>query len=201
MNTPSSHPAPLPKAYRDDIRQAVEVMNRGGVILYPTDTIWGIGCDAANAAAVQRVYDIKHRADSKALIALVDTEAKLQFYVRDIPEVAWDLIEVADKPLTIIYDGARNLAPNLIAADGSVALRVTREAFSRELCQRMRRAIVSTSANISGQPSPQCFADISDELLGAVDYVCTSRREERTNPPASSILRLGAGSEITILRP
>ncbi len=201
MNTPSSHPAPLPKAYRDDIRQAVEVMNRGGVILYPTDTIWGIGCDAANAAAVQRVYDIKHRADSKALIALVDTEAKLQFYVRDIPEVAWDLIEVADKPLTIIYDGARNLAPNLIAADGSVALRVTREAFSRELCQRMRRAIVSTSANISGQPSPQCFADISDELLGAVDYVCTSRREEHTNPPASSILRLGAGSEITILRP
>lgn len=190
----------LPQNYRDDIRSAVEVMNRGGVILYPTDTIWGIGCDATNAEAVARVFQIKHRDDAKALISLVDSEAKLQFYVRDIPDVAWDLIELATRPLTIIYDGARNLAPNLLAADGSAALRLTNEPFSHELCFRMRRAVVSTSANVSGQPAPRQFADISPEILNAVDYVCTSRRDETTCPPASSIIKLGAGAEVQIIR-
>ncbi len=192
---------PLPQEMREDIRRAIEVMNRGGIILYPTDTIWGIGCDATNAEAVKRIYALKQREDSKALICLLDSEAKVQFYVREVPDVAWDLMELAERPLTVIFEGARNLAPNLLAEDGSVGLRITREPFSRELCQRMRRAVVSTSANVSGQPSPRCFADIPKEILEAVDYVCTSRREERQNPPASSVIRLGAGCEVQVLRP
>lgn len=188
------------REYRDDIRCAVEVMNQGGVILYPTDTIWGIGCDATNEEAVRRVFEIKQRNDAKALITLVDSEAKVQFYVSDVPEVAWDLIEVAERPLTIIYEGARNLAPNLLAEDGSAGIRVTREEFSRNLCMRMRRAIVSTSANISGEPSPQCFADISPEIIRAVDYVCTSRRNETHNPPASNIIKINVGGEFKIIR-
>lgn len=186
--------------YRDDIRQAVEVMNRGGVILYPTDTIWGIGCDATNEEAVRRVFEIKHRNDAKALITLVDSEPKIQFYVKDVPDVAWDLIELSEKPLTIIYDGARNLAPNLLAEDGSAGIRLTKEEFSRNLCMRMKRAIVSTSANISGEPSPKNFADISEEIKQAVDYICTSRRDEKQNPPASSIIKLGAGGEVKVIR-
>lgn len=195
---------PAPKGnlaeWRDDIRQAVEVMNRGGVILYPTDTIWGIGCDATSEEAVRKVYEIKRRSDAKALITLIDSEAKLQFYVPDVPDVAWDLIELSEKPLTIIYDHARNLAPNLLAEDGSAGLRLTREEFSRNLCMRMKRAIVSTSANVSGEPSPRSFSDISPDVLQAVDYVCTSRREESTNPPASSIIKLGAGGLIKVIR-
>ena len=188
------------REYRDDIRQAIEVMNKGGVILYPTDTIWGIGCDATNEAAVRRVFEIKKRTDAKALITLVDSEAKLEFYVNDIPEVAWDLIEVAERPLTIIFDHARNLAPNLLAEDGSAGIRITQEEFSKNLCMRMKRAIVSTSANISGEPSPKCFADISPEIIQAVDYVCTSRRNETHNPPASNIIKLGSGGEVKVIR-
>lgn len=188
------------REYRDDIRQAVEVMNKGGIILYPTDTIWGIGCDATNPEAVKRVYDIKRRNDAKALITLIDSEAKLEAYVTNVPEVAWQLIEVAEKPLTIIYDGARNLAPNLLAEDGSAGIRITREEFSKNLCMRMRRAIVSTSANISGEPSPKCFADISPDIINAVDYVCTSRRNEEKNSPASNIIKLGAGGEVKVIR-
>lgn len=191
---------PLPKAYKEDIREAVSVMRKGGVILYPTDTIWGLGCDATNEEAVKRIFEIKRREDSKALISLVDSEAKIQFYVREIPNVAWDLIEMSNKPLTIIYDGARNLAKNLIAQDGSVAIRLTQEPFSKELCMRMKCAVVSTSANISGMPSPHCFADISDEIKNAVDYICTSRQNEKSNPPASSIIKLGADSEVKIIR-
>ncbi len=192
---------PLPQEMREDIRRAVEVMNRGGIILYPTDTIWGLGCDATNAEAVKRIYALKRREDSKALICLLDSEAKVQFYVREVPDVAWDLMELSEKPITVIFEGARNLAPNLLAEDGSVGLRITREPFSRELCQRMRRAVVSTSANVSGEPSPHCFADIPKEIVDAEDYVCTSRREERQNPPASSIVRLGAGCEVQVIRP
>ena len=145
----------------NDIKQALDVLYKGGVILYPTDTIWGIGCDATNPEAVKRVYDIKRRMDSKAMLVLIDSPAKLNFYVKEVPPVAWDLMELTTKPLTIIYDGARNLAPNLIAEDGSVGIRVTGEEFSRQLCFRFRKAIVSTSANISGEPAPKCFADIS----------------------------------------
>lgn len=191
----------LTQEQREDIRKALDVMKQGGVILYPTDTIWGIGCDATNPEAVAKVFAIKQREDSKALISLVDSDAKIGFYVPEVPDVAWSLLECADRPLTIIYDNVRNLAPNLMAEDGSAAIRITQEEFSKELCMRMKRAVVSTSANISGQPAPRCFSDISPEILEAVDYVCTSRRDEKDNGIASSIIKLTASSEVTIIRP
>ena len=183
-----------------DIKNAVEVMKKGGVILYPTDTVWGIGCDATNAEAVAKVYTIKHRDDSKALICLVDSEGRLQRYVRDVPNVAWDIFELATKPTTIILDGAVNLAPNLIASDGSIAMRITQEPFSKELCYRFQKPIVSTSANISGEPAAQNYCDISEELLQAVDYVCFSRRQEHKPHTPSSIIKLTAKGEVTIIR-
>ena len=175
-------------------------MREGGVILYPTDTIWGIGCDATNEDAVRRVYEIKQRQDSKAMLVLVDSSVKVDFYVRDVPEVAWDLIDLADKPLTIIYSGARNLAANLLAEDGSVGIRVTNEDFSKRLCQQFRKAIVSTSANISGQPSPKNFSEISEEVKSAVDYIVGYRQEEMSNPKPSSIIKLDKGGVIKITR-
>ena len=175
-------------------------MREGGVILYPTDTIWGIGCDATNEDAVRRVYEIKQRQDSKAMLVLVDSSVKVDFYVRDVPEVAWDLIDMADKPLTIIYSGARNLAANLLAEDGSVGIRVTNEDFSKRLCQQFRKAIVSTSANISGQPSPKNFSEISEEVKSAVDYIVGYRQEEISNPKPSSIIKLDKGGVIKIIR-
>lgn len=184
----------------EDIKQACEVMERGGVILYPTDTIWGIGCDATNAAAVQRVYEIKQRADSKALIVLTDSEAKVEYYVTEVPETAWQLLDVAVKPLTLIYPGARNLAPNLLAEDGSIAIRITRESFSQQLCRRFKKAIVSTSANISGTPSPHNFAEISDEIKNAVDYIVEARRDESDESTPSSIIKLGDDGTIKIIR-
>ena len=175
-------------------------MREGGVILYPTDTIWGIGCDATNEDAVRRVYEIKQRQDSKAMLVLVDSSVKVDFYVRDVPEVVWDLIDLADKPLTIIYSGARNLAANLLAEDGSVGIRVTNEDFSKRLCQQFRKAIVSTSANISGQPSPKNFSEISEEVKSAVDYIVGYRQEEMSNPKPSSIIKLDKGGVIKIIR-
>lgn len=185
----------------EEIKKACQVLREGGVILYPTDTIWGIGCDATNPDAVKRVYDIKQRDDSKAMLVLVDSPVKVEFYVSEVPDVAWDLIELADKPLTIIYDGARNLAPNLPAEDGSIGIRVTHEAFSQRLCQQFRKAIVSTSANVSGAPSPRHFAEISETIRQAVDYVVDFRREETSAPAPSSILKLGRGGQVKILRP
>lgn len=191
----------MDKNWIEDIKKACQVMQDGGVILYPTDTIWGIGCDATNEEAVRRVYEIKHRADSKAMLVLVDSAVKVDFYVQDVPAVAWDLLDVADKPLTIIYSGARNLAPNLLAEDGSVGIRVTGEEFSKALCFRFRKAIVSTSANVSGQPSPRTFAEISDEIKNAVDYVVEARRTEAGSARPSSIIKLGQGGEVKIIRP
>lgn len=184
----------------EDIRRAVETMRKGGVILYPTDTVWGIGCDATNAEAVAKVYKIKQRDDSKAMICLVDSDARLQRYVHNVPNVAWDLFDCADKPTTVILDGAINLAPNLIAEDGSIALRITKEPFSKELCYRFQKAIVSTSANISGEPAAQNYCDISQDILDAVDYVCWSRRQEHKPHTPSSIIRLGMGGEVQIIR-
>lgn len=184
----------------DDIRKAVETMRNGGVILYPTDTVWGIGCDATNAEAVEKVYRIKHREDSKALICLVDSDARLQRYVRNVPEVAWNLLEIAETPTTVILDNAVNLASNLIAADGSIAMRITREPFSKELCYRFQKPIVSTSANISGEPAAQNYRDISEELLAAVDYVCFSRRQEHKPHKPSNIIKLSENGEVKIIR-
>ena len=184
----------------EDIKNAVKVLREGGVILYPTDTVWGIGCDATNAKAVAKVYDIKHRDDSKALICLVDSDARLQRYVRNVPAVAWELLDAAIKPTTVILDDATNLAPNLIAEDGSIALRITKEAFSHELCYRFQKAIVSTSANISGEPAAQNYRDISEEIINSVDYVCWSRRQEHKPHTPSSIIRLKPDGEVTIIR-
>ena len=195
--------APKPQSesvFRDDIREAVRVMQSGGVILYPTDTIWGIGCDACNEDAVRRVFEIKRRAEAKSVISLVDSAVKVEFYVRSVPDVAWQLWECSDEPLTLVLDGARNLASGVIASDGSVALRVTREAFSRQLCMRMKRAIVSTSANIAGEPAPRCFSEISPEILQAVDYVCLSRRDEAPRQAPSHIIKIGPSGEVKIIR-
>ena len=200
----------------EDIKNAVEVLRKSGVILYPTDTVWGIGCDATNAEAVKRVYEIKQRDDSKAMICLVDSDARLQRYVRNVPDVAWQLIDslksvsgdsVAGtemvpptKPTTLILDGAVNLAPNLIAEDGSIALRITQEPFSKELCYRFQKALVSTSANISGEPAAQNYCDIDPRIIEQVDYVCWSRRQEHKPHTPSSIIRLRPNGEVTIIR-
>jgi L-threonylcarbamoyladenylate synthase len=189
----------------EDIKNAIETMRKGGVILYPTDTVWGIGCDATNADAVKRVYDIKQRDDSKALICLVDNDARMQRYFRNVPDVAWQLIdslkEAPDaKPTTLILDGAINLAPNLIAEDGSLGIRITYEPFSKELCYRFQKAIVSTSANISGEPAAQNYGDIDPRILEAVDYVCWSRRQEHKPHTPSSIIKLKENGEVTVIR-
>ena len=173
----------------EDVKRAVQVMREGGIILYPTDTIWGIGCDASNSAAVRRIFELKQRSDSKSMLSLIDSDAKLGYYVPDIPDVAYDLMDLSEKPLTIIYDGVRHLAPELVAQDGSAGIRVTREAFSRELCRRLGGAVVSTSANVSGEPSPANFSEISDEIRKGVDYIVEYRRDEQTRSVASSIIK------------
>jgi L-threonylcarbamoyladenylate synthase len=188
----------------DDIKNAVETMRKGGVILYPTDTVWGIGCDATNAEAVRRVYEIKQRDDSKALICLVDSDARMQRYFKNVPDVAWQLIDslkdVDAKPTTLILDGAVNLASNLIAEDGSLGIRITNESFSKELCYRFQKAIVSTSANISGEPAAQNYCDIDQRIIDAVDYVCWTRRQEHKPHTPSAIIRLKENGEVTIIR-
>ena len=187
-----------------DIKNAVETMRKGGVILYPTDTVWGIGCDATNVEAVRRVYEIKQRDDSKALICLVDSDARMQRYFRHVPDVAWQLIDSLKdgdaKPTTLILDGAINLAENLIAEDGTVGIRITNEPFSKELCYRFQKAIVSTSANISGEPAAQNYVDIDPRILEAVDYVCWSRRQEHKPHTPSSIIKLKENGEVQIIR-
>ncbi|WP_439181869.1 L-threonylcarbamoyladenylate synthase [Carboxylicivirga taeanensis] len=184
----------------DDLKQALEVLRNGGIILYPTDTIWGIGCDATNADAVKRIYDLKQRADSKSMLVLLDSTAKLAGYVNDIPEVAYDMAELTTKPLTIIYDDAKNLAPNLLGEDGSVGIRITEEEFSKQLCVRFKKPIISTSANISGEPSPQNFAQVSDAVKTGVDYIVKFRQEETANPAPSSIIKLAKDGQVTIIR-
>ena len=188
----------------EDIRQAIETMRKGGVILYPTDTVWGIGCDATNVDAVKRVYAIKQRDDSKALICLVDSDARMQRYFRNVPDVAWQLVDSLKegdaRPTTLILDGAINLAENLIADDGSVGIRITNESFSKELCYRFQKAIVSTSANISGEPAAQNYGDIDPRILEAVDYVCWSRRQEHKPHTPSSIIKLKENGEVEIIR-
>lgn len=185
----------------DDIKAALDVLKKGGVILYPTDTIWGLGCDACNEEAVKRIYAIKNRIDSKSMLVLMENAALLERYVAEVPEIAYDLIELSEKPLTIIYDGAKNLAKNLIAEDGSIGIRLTTEAFSGDLIRRFKRPVVSTSANISGKPSPACFDEIEQEIIDAVDYVVKYRQDDTSKAVPSSIMKLGRGGEIKIIRP
>ncbi|MDL2322880.1 threonylcarbamoyl-AMP synthase [Bacteroidales bacterium OttesenSCG-928-A17] len=184
----------------EEIKKACEILNKGGIILYPTDTIWGIGCDATNEEAVKRIYDLKQRSDSKSMLVLIDSPAKLNYYVNDIPDIAYDLIELSDKPLTLIYSGARNLASNLIASDGSIGIRITNETFSKELCRRFRKPLVSTSANISGNPSPALFSEINPQIIRSVDYVVNYRQGETQKVKPSGIIRIEKGGIITIIR-
>ena len=187
---------------KDDLQQALKVLRAGGVILYPTDTVWGIGCDATNASAVARVYEIKRRVDSKAMLVLLDGAGKLQGYMDKVPETAWMLLEASEgqRPITIIYPRAKNLASNLLAEDGSVGIRITQELFSKALCEQLRRPIVSSSANISGQPAAKTFAEISLDLLEAVDYVCEFRRTDNSLRQPSSIIKIDERERITIIR-
>lgn len=185
---------------QDEIKKAIEVMRKGGVILYPTDTVWGIGCDATNPDAVKRVYEIKKREDSKALICLVDSDARLARYVRNVADVVWDMIELTTKPLTIIHDNPVGLADNLLAEDGSVGIRITSEEFSKELCFRFQKPIVSTSANISGEPTPKTFDDIPEEIKNAVDYVVKYNRQCREKHQPSSIVKVKPNGEFVIIR-
>lgn len=184
----------------NDINNAVEVLRNGGVILYPTDTIWGIGCDATNSSAVKRVFEIKKRVDSKALITLVDSVAALERVVAEVPDAAYQLIDVAVDPMTIVYDKGVGVAPELLAEDGSIGVRVTAEEFSKALCRAFRRPIVSTSANISGNPAPLSFADIDDDIRSAVDYVCESRRDEAPAAKASTVIKVSSDGVFKILR-
>lgn len=186
--------------FEEDIRNAVKVMKDGGIILYPTDTVWGIGCDATNSEAVKKIYDLKRRAESKSMLVLVDGEGMLDRTVKDIPEVAWQLIEAAVNPLTIIYDHPEHVAKNLLADDGSLGIRITSERYSQELCRRLRRPIVSTSANISGEKSPATFPEISDTILEGVDYVAEYRRDDMQKSLPSNIIKVSDGGLVKVIR-
>ena len=185
----------------EDIKAALEVLQKGGVILYPTDTVWGLGCDAANEDAVKRIYIIKNRIDSKSMLVLMENVGLLERYISEVPEIAYDLIELTEKPLTIVYDGAKNLARNLVADDGSIGIRITTETFTSDLIRRFKRPIVSTSANISGKPAPACFDEIDKIIIDAVDYVVKYRQDDTSKAVPSSIMKLGGGGEIKIIRP
>jgi len=187
-------------SFNDDIVKAVEVLRSGGIILYPTDTIWGIGCDATNPAAVRRIYEIKQRIDAKSMLVLMENPNLLNSYITEVPEIAWDLIDVADNPLTIIYPGAKNLAPNLLATDGSIGIRITTEPFTQQLIQRFRKPVVSTSANISGQKSPRNFNEINDEIKPMMDYIVAYRQDDLSKSNPSGIIKIGVGGQIEIIR-
>lgn len=185
--------------YKEDIEKALATLRAGGIIIYPTDTIWGIGCDASNPEAVDKIYKIKGRADSKAMLALVGSDGQLQQFVSDIPDIAWELIDAAVNPLTIIYDHPQGVADNLKAPDGSLGVRISSEKFSSELCRRLRKPIVSTSANFSGKPSPKTFGEIDPEILKAVDYVVEYGREKGP-ASASNIIKLSDGGVFKVIR-
>jgi len=185
---------------REDLQEALRVLREGGIILYPTDTVWGIGCDASNAEAVARIYRLKQRTDSKAMLCLLDAPGKLQGYVSQVPSMAWDLIELTTKPLTIIYPNARNVAPNLLAEDGSLGIRITSEPFSKALCAGLHKPLVSTSANISGQPAAKAFCEVVEEIRGGVDYICRFRQNDPCKCAPSSIVKLGINNEVTVIR-
>ncbi len=186
--------------YSEDLIKAVDVLIKGGIILYPTDTIWGLGCDATRQDAVERIYSIKKRDDSRSLIVLVNGFGMLERYVRNVPEIAYQLAEVADKPLTIIYPGGRNLAPGVCASDGSVGIRICSEGFCNELITRFRKPLVSTSANISDTPAPAIFSEIESVIADSSDYVVNYRQSDTTRHTPSSIIKVEDNGVIKIIR-
>jgi len=183
-----------------ELDEAIDILKQGGIILYPTDTVWGLGCDATNKEAVARIFEIKKRSDSKSLITLVSDADMVGKYVKVIPEIAINLIEVNDKPMTIIYPGAMGLAENVIAEDGSVGIRIPQHEFCKQLIRRFRKPIVSTSANISGEPAPAFYEDIPFEIIESADWVADPVLQEGSTGEPSQIIKVGLGGEIQILR-
>lgn len=184
----------------DEIKQTIDILRNGGIILYPTDTIWGIGCDATNPEAVEKIYKLKQREDSKSMIVLVDKVGRIPSYVSEMPDLAWDLVELSDKPLTIIYPKAKNLASNLVATDGSIGIRVANHDFCSKLIGRYGKPIVSTSANISGKPFPKSFHDIDDAIKDKVDYIVSDEFDHPVSDKPSGIIMLGINGEIKVIR-
>jgi L-threonylcarbamoyladenylate synthase len=185
---------------QEDIKKAIIILKSGGVILYPTDTIWGLGCDATNPDAVSRIYRIKKREDSKSMLVLVDHSGQLNSYVKEVPEIAWEIIDAAVNPMTIIYPGAKNLAKNLVAEDGSIGIRIPADEFCQELIKKFGRPVVSTSANISGEKTPSIFSEITREILDSADFIVEWRQNDSTRKPPSSIIKLGEGGLFKIIR-
>jgi len=185
---------------KDDIKRAVEVLSSGGIILYPTDTIWGIGCDATNKDAVSRIYSLKQREDNKSMLVLVHSEGMIPSYVEQVPEIAWELLDASTEPMTLIYPSAKNLAENLVASDGSIGIRVTGDPFCRKLIEKFRKPIVSTSANISGNPSPALFDEIDPGIVEAVDFAVHWRRDDLQRGNPSAVIKIGTGGVFEILR-
>lgn len=185
---------------RDEVAKAFKILQEGGIILYPTDTIWGIGCDATNTEAVQKIYQLKQRDEAKSMIILLDTENKLESYVSEVNPLAYDLIEYAENPLTLIMPGAKNISPALIAVDGSIAIRVTSSQFCQQLIQRLRKPLVSTSANISGKPSPQYFSQIDQEIIDGVDYVVDIDQHSKEIKNPSTIMKLAPDGRFEFIR-
>jgi L-threonylcarbamoyladenylate synthase len=183
-----------------DIQNSLKVLKKGGVILYPTDTIWGIGCDATNPLAVDQIFRIKKRFDSKSLLVLLDDPEKLSTYVTEIPEIAWDLLKVSDQPLTIVYPGGMNLASGIFHSDGSVGIRITSDKFCKELIRQLGKPIISTSANISGESSPSTYRDISEKIKSGVDYIVKWRQDDTVRKKPSPVIKLGLKGEIEIIR-
>ena len=186
--------------FKEDIENSLKVLHGGGVILYPTDTIWGIGCDATNSSAVDKIFRIKTTRDNKSLIILVNSDSMLERYVGNIPDVALNILQVSDKPITIIYPKAKNLAPGICAEDGSVGIRICMEKFCNELITRFRRPIVSTSANISGKPSPSNFGDVSETIINSVDYLVSYRQDDRQKFHSSPVIKIEQNGVIKIIR-
>ncbi|HTI60651.1 L-threonylcarbamoyladenylate synthase [Mucilaginibacter sp.] len=185
---------------RDEVAKALKIVQDGGIILYPTDTIWGIGCDATNTDAVKRIYELKQRDEAKSMIILLDTENRLESYIKEVPQVAYELIEFAENPLTLVMPGAKNISPAIISEDGSVGIRVARHDFCRQLIQRLRKPLVSTSANISGRPSPQNFNQVDPEIIGGVDYVVDLEQQNTELKKPSTIMRLQPDGRFEFLR-
>nr|WP_298656311.1 L-threonylcarbamoyladenylate synthase [uncultured Flavobacterium sp.] len=182
-----------------EAHHAYEVIANGGIILYPTDTVWGIGCDATNPAAIKKIYALKQREESKSMIVLMNGEKMMYNVFKDIPDVAWEILDYSEKPTTLILDKPRNVAPNIIAEDNTLAIRIVTEPFCFKLMERMKKPLVSTSANISGQPTPKTFKEISPEIIKGVDYVVNLQRDKVCKNP-STIIKLGLDSQVKVIR-
>jgi len=185
---------------KEEVAKALKIIQDGGIILYPTDTIWGIGCDATNTDAIKKIFALKQRDEAKSMIVLLDTENKLESYVQEVPSIAYDLIEYAENPLTLVMPGAKNISPALIANDGSVGIRIAKHDFCQQLIQRLRKPLVSTSANVSGKPSPQTFDEVDQEIIDGVDYVVNLEQHNTKKKKPSTIMSLNPDGRFEFIR-